>query len=350
MILSSLISNQSTTAGSFVVTRKRYDGSLLDPTKPETNSCISELDRMVREIDSPEVREIIGTVLQDLLRLLECLTLIENHLRRVDAAEETFALFQVIHDEAQALLDFIGQDGLSCPAMNGDLSDMLDGIAFALRHDLQRVFETAPQATAESSLIPEAHVVVGKLYRAHDVLTNCLQQSTISLAIMFDEELIGAKLFNNSDRRFRQSLQLCQDLAALIQLVETAENDCVEPSLVALTARIDQFRNDSLECLMYSDWPQFEGFCEQIKIDNSETAELAHVLHQFRCYLETLLGQVRMRAVLTDVFPIQFGADNVSQFRAFGEAVGEERPAQFSDSFDGQEEDGTWEENLALAG
>jgi hypothetical protein len=349
MILSSLISNQSSTADSFVVTRKRYDGSLVGATKPETDTCIFELDRMVREIESSEVREIIGTVLQDLLRLLECLTLIENHLRSVDAAEETFALFQVIHDEAQALLDYIAQDGLNCPAMNGDLSDMLDGIAFALRHDLQRVFETAPAATLESSQIPEAHVVVGKLYRAHDVLTNCLQQSTISLAIMFDEELIGAKLFNNSDRRLRQSLQLCQDLAALIGLVETAEKDCVASSLLALTARIDQFRNDSMECLMYSDWPQFEGFCDQIKMDVSDTGALAQVLHQFRCYLETLLGQVRMRAVLSDVFPIQYGADNVSQFRAVGEAVAEKGPAQFSNSFE-QEEEPTWDEKLALAG
>jgi len=241
--------------------------------------------------------------------------------------------------------------------MNGALSDMLDGLAFALRHDLQRVFEPAPQAAAaESSQIPEAHVVVGKLYRAHDVLTNCLQQSTISLAIMFDEELIGAKLFNNSDRRLRQSLQLCQDLAALIPLVEAAEKDCVESSLLALTAAIEKFRNESMECLMYSDWPQFEGFCEQIKIDVPDTAELVHVLHQFRCYLETLLGQVRMRAVLTDVYPLQFGADNVSQFRVAGEvravaeAITEVDPAQFSDSFEHQEDETTWDENLALAG
>jgi hypothetical protein len=346
MILSTLISNQSTATDSFAVTRQRYRGSLVDSTKPKADSCLFELDRVVREIESTEVREIVGTVFQDLLRLLECLTLIEGHLRRVDAAEETFALFQVIHDEARELLYYIRQDGLNCAGIAEDLSDTLDGIAFAVSHDLQRVFENAPQAPApESSQIPEAHVVVGKLYRAHDVLTNCLQQSTISLAIMFDNELIGARLFNNSDRRFRQSLQLCQDLAALIQLVETAENECVEPALARLAARIEKFRNDSMECLMYSDWPQFESFCEQIKLNASETTELESVLHQFRCYLETLLGQVRMRAVLTDVFPIQFGADNVSQFRA----PSDEAPALPSGSSDPEAEDANWE-NLALAG
>lgn len=346
MILSTLISNQATATGSFYVKRQRYRGSLVDSSTPDPNGCLFELDRVVREIESPEVRQIVGTVLQDLLRLLECLMLLENHLRRVDAAEETFALFQVINDEARELLDYIRSDGLSCAEMTEDLSDTLDGITFAVSHDLQRVFENAPQAiSSESSQIPEAHVVVGKLYRAHDVLTNCLQQSTISLAIMFDDALIGAKLFNNSDRRFRQSLQLCQDLAALIQLVETAEKECVEPTLSRLTLGIEKFRNESMECLMYSDWPQFEDFCEQLKLNTSETPALEHVLHQFRCYLETLLGQVRMRAVLTDVFPIQFGADNVSQFRA----TSDERPTQFSSPVDGQDEEAAWD-NLALAG
>ena len=353
MILPTEIPNQSTESDSFVVTRRRYDGSLLASAKPEADSCIFELDRMVREIESPEVREIIGTVLQDLLRLLECLMLIENHLRRLDAAGETFALFQVIQDEAQRLLDYIRQDGLNCRGLSGDLSDMLDGIAFALSHDLQRVFETAPQAAAaEASQIPEAHVVVGRLYRAHDVLTNCLQQSTISLAIMFDEDLIGAKLFNNSDRRLRQSLQLCQDLVVLIEFVETAEKEPSGPAHPKLTAGIEKFRDESMECLMYSDWPQFEDFCERISLNLSEPSVLEQVLHEFRCYLETLLGQVRMRAVLTDVFPMQFGADNVSQFRAFRD----ERAAQLSSSTNDGDESGddrheheAWKE-LALAG
>jgi hypothetical protein len=60
---------------------------------------------------------------------------------------------------------------------------------------------------------------------------------------------------------------------------------------------------------MYSDWPQFESFCERIKVAAPSPLELEPVLHQFRCYLETLLGQVRMRAVLANVLPVQFGAE-----------------------------------------
>ena len=245
-----------------------------------------------------------STVFKDLLRLLECLSLIEAHLRQVDAAEETFALFQIIHDEARVLVEFIRQDGLNCDSMDEELTDTLDGITFAVNHDLQRVFEPhrRDEAVEES-----AQVLVGKLYRAHDVLTNCLQQSTITLAMMFDCELVGARLFNNSDMRYRQSLQLCSDLSALLQLINSLDKKHDGATLGKLAGGIEKFRSESLECLMYSDWPQFESFCERINVARGSSTELEPVLHQFRCYLETLLGQVRMRAVLANVFPVQFG-------------------------------------------
>lgn len=269
---------------------------------PDANNCRLQIDRVVGEIDSSDVREIVDTVFKDLLRLLECLSLIESHLRQVDAAEETFALFQIIHDEARVLVEFIRQDGLSCNSLGEELGDTLDGITFAINHDLQRVFEP----DRRDKPVKDPQVLVGKLYRAHDVLTNCLQQSTITLAMMFDSDLVGARLFNNSDMRYRQSLQLCADLSALLQLIDTSEKNNAGSTLVMLAAGIEKFRNESLECLMYSDWPQFESFCERINVAGGSSTDLEQVLHQFRCYLETLLGQVRMRAVLANVFPVQF--------------------------------------------
>ncbi len=309
MILPTLISNQLTPATSFPAAHPDQQ-SLARARIIDHTSCRIQIDRVVREIESPKVREIVNKVFKDLLRLLECLDLIESHLRQVDAAEETLALFQIIHDEARLLVDYISEDGLNCDAMNEDLVDTLDGITFAVNHDLQRVFESEQRGATYSQT---SHLVVGKLYRAHDLLTNCLQQSTITLAMMFEPELEGSRLFNNSDMRYRQSLQLCEDLSALSQLLDVCGNTLDESSLMNLTAGIEKFRNESLECLMYSDWPQFESFCERINVAGTSWLDLDPVLHQFRCYVETLLGQVRMRAVLANVFPIQFGANSPSQ-------------------------------------
>lgn len=303
MILSTSLSNQLTPTGSITVAPPDERTSVCSH---DNFSCRLQIARVVGRIESQDVRAVVDTIFNDLLRLLECLELSETHLRQVDNAEETFALFQIVYDEARLLIEFIQKEGLNCAAMDADLIDTLDGIAFAVNHDLRRVFES-DQGEASSPKI--ARAVVGELYRAHDVLTNCLQQSTITLAMMFDPEMVGTRLFNNSDMRYRQSLQLCEDLSALAQQIEVCEKNCDQQALESLSAGIEKFRNESLEWLMYSDWPQFESFCERIKSAGSSSRELEAVLHQFRCYVETLLGQVRMRAVLANVLPIQFGAD-----------------------------------------
>src|ERR1043166_6170142 len=140
-----------------------------------------------------------------------------SHLRQVTTAEETIALFQLIRDEAGTVGEVICEKGLNPPAVNHELMEVLDGITFAVSHDLRRVFEPE-QRTNESQ--KSSLSVVGKLFRSHDLLTNCLQQSTVTLAMVFAPEMVGARLFNNSDLRFRQSLQLCHDLTELLQLID----------------------------------------------------------------------------------------------------------------------------------
>ena len=82
-------------------------------TAPDRNDCRYQISRVVRDIESPAVREIVNVVFDDLLRLLECLDMIEVHLRKVEFAEQTFELFQLIHDDARVLVDFIRAEGSS---------------------------------------------------------------------------------------------------------------------------------------------------------------------------------------------------------------------------------------------
>jgi hypothetical protein len=161
--------------------------------------------------------------------------------------------------------------------------------------------------------------------------------------MVFDPELVGAKLFNNSDMRYRQSLQLCQDLSELIQLIEESQEAFVGSTLTTLIDRVERFRSESMECLMYSDWPHFEAFCERIDFAKAQPGEVKTILHQFRCYLETLLGQVRMRNVLADVFPFGIGEEsNRNTLTASAEAT------QSVATFHPQKDDVSWNES-ALA-
>ncbi|HEY8188224.1 MAG TPA: hypothetical protein VIF64_19300 [Pyrinomonadaceae bacterium] len=324
--------------------------SLRAPRRPESaepvntdfaaKACRYRLDQVVKRIDPPKVRRIVQAVFSDLLRLLDYLRPLESQLYKVDEAEKTFALFQFIHDEASALVKSITEDALTCEALSEDLFDTLDGMTFAVSHDLQRVFETKlPGAIEENT----GRVIVGKLFRAHDVLTNCLQQATISLATLFDPELGGTKLFGNSDMLYRQALELCADLSKLLKLVEEYSERGTEPAFASLTAGIEKFRLESMDRLRYSDCPQFEGFCERIQLAATQD-ELDQVLHEFRCYVETLLGQVKMRAVLANVFPIDFETGDLEQLPS---------PAQYgssqSYSADDFEDDSVTPDRLLIA-
>lgn len=277
---------------------------LLKPHVPRAN-CGFHVNRLVKGISSSTVKDVVGTVFEDLLCLLECLKLSGSHLPKVEGALKTFDLLQIIHDEARALVKFISHAVLTCEEMPEEVAETLDGITFAIDHDLHRVFDNQQLNSAATT-----HVIVAHLFRAHDLLINCVQQSTISLAVTFDATLDGAKLFDNSDIRYRQSIQLCKDISNLLELVEACGERRAGSPFATITASVEVFRNESLEFLMYSDWPQFESFCEKISLPKISRLELESVLHQFRCYLETLLGQVRMRAVLANVLPAQFGANN----------------------------------------
>ena len=283
------------------------------PTPESRRSPVRlQIDLLVAHIEHRTVREIVCRVFEDLLCLLESLDLIESHLRRADHASETLVLFQLIHDEARSLVEFIRTKALSADAITETLHETLDGIAFAMNHDLQRVFDSELYRSIGE---PDV-VVIGKLSRSHGVLINCLQQSAITLAMVFDSTLVGAKLFDNSDVRYWESIELCNGLSDLIQLLVCFEEDMDEPARESMVRGITKFRIQSMQFLMYADWPEFETFCEKAVSSLDDPQKLESVSHQFRCYLETLLGQVKLRAVLADVFDfsdyLQF-ADNCPQ-------------------------------------
>ena len=257
-----------------------------------------QIDLLVARIEHRASREIVSTVFEDLLCLLERMDWIQNHLRRVDQAVETFVLFQLIHDEARSLVEFIRTRALSADGITETLYETLDGITFAMNHDLQRVFGSE----LDGPIPNEPAVVVGKLIRSHGVLTNCLQQSAITLAMVFDPAFVGAKLFNNSDVRYWESIELCNELSDLIQLLACFEDKRDERARGSLAGGINKFHSQSMQFLMYTDWPEFESFCKRAISSLDEPQQLESVIHQFRCYLETLLSEVKMRAVLAEVF------------------------------------------------
>jgi hypothetical protein len=259
-----------------------------------------EIDFVVPQITDPELREISQTILCEMLRFFDWLARIENNLHKLDTLLESLSLLEVLEFEARSLTDYIDTRAIRLAKGNERLHEVLDGISYGITHDLRRIFERELVRGVTEQSIP---IVFGKIMHAHGLLTNCFQQSTITILQVFQPGLDASTLFNDVELRLQQSLILCKDLSSLMRFVRLAQaND--DPNVMReVTTRILEFRDGSMQYLMYKDWRGYESLALEVITAIENNLNPKPLLHRFICYLEVLYGHVKMRAVLADNFP-----------------------------------------------
>src|SRR6187200_3048517 len=179
-----------------------------------------EIDLALQHVTNPYQREISQTVLGEMVRFFDWLARVENNLQKLDTLLESLSLLEVLEFEARSLTDYIETRAIKLAAGNERLLDVLDGISYGITHDLRRVFERELVRGVTEQSIP---IVYGKILHAHGLLTNCFQQSTITLLQVFNPSLDASKLFNDVELRLQQSLTLCKDLSSLMRFVRLAQ-------------------------------------------------------------------------------------------------------------------------------
>lgn len=231
-----------------------------------------------------------------LARMLQRLRVVERALRRDQPLKFLLPVFTLIHEEARSLVDFIETRAMRTEGMDETVFDTLDGTNYAISMELKKVF--AHELTGLSAL-RQPTAVYARVENAHGLLRDCFQQSTVALAQLFEPTLEGAELFDTFQTKLQQSLDLRRDLWTLLLLVRRAERERDQRPIAPLIERLSEFREGSLRFLMYKDWEACERFMEEVAAARG-AVELAPVLHRFGAYLETLHGQVNMRAVLAN--------------------------------------------------
>lgn len=259
-----------------------------------------QIDLALQRVTIPNQREISQTILGEMVRFFDWLDRIENNLQKLDTLLESLSLLEVLEFEARSLTDFIDTRAIKLAAGNERLLDVLDGISYGITHDLRRVFERELVRGVTEQSIP---IVYGKILHAHGLLTNCFQQSTITLLQVFNPGLDASKLFNDVELRLQQSIILCKDLSSLMRFVRLAQANHDPDVLRSVTARILEFRDGSMQYLMYKDWRGYESLALEVITAVENNLDPKPLLHRFICYLEVLYGHVKMRAVLAGEFP-----------------------------------------------
>lgn len=266
-----------------------------------------EIDGVISQIESPGLAEIASNILHELVRFFAWLARIDDNLRKLDTLLESLSLLEVLQVEAHSLVDYIETRALPAEGVSDKLGGVLDGIIYSTNHDLRRIFEReGVRAVTEQS----PPVVYGKILHAHGLLSNCFQQATITLLQSFNPAVDGATLFNDSELRLKQSLVLCRDLSSLLRFVRRAETETDPDTHRKVVAKILEFRDGSMQYLMYKDWRGYETLALEVVTSIENNLDAEPVLHQFGCFLEILYGHVKMRAVLANIFPYSGGHDD----------------------------------------
>jgi hypothetical protein len=235
-------------------------------------------------------------VFSTLARLLEWLSFVEYTLHRDHPLKLTLPVFTLLHEEAQALLDMIDNRVLKIEGLEQDIFDTLDGTSYAVKMELKKVYARELVGISEMKHSP---TIYGKLENSHGLLRNSFQQSTVALAHAFNSSFDGSSLFSSFQTRLEQSLLLRKDLWHVLQVVRRAEKEGENFVISKLHDTLLSFRNSSMHYLMFKDWEASERFIDEVNSARG-AAELAPVLHRYGAYLETLHGQICMRAVLAN--------------------------------------------------
>ena len=284
------------------------DAVLLDPQTQVQREVRANLQHEIysvsTEITDPALREISQTILGEMLRFFDWLARIENNLHKLDTLLESLSLLEVLEFEVRSLIDYIDIKAIKLAAGNEKLHEVLDGISYGITHDLRRVFERELVRGVTEQSIP---IVYGKILHAHGLLTNCFQQSTITLLRVFKPTLDASTIFNDVELRLEQSLILCKDLSSLMRFVRLAQANADPDVLRSVTARILEFRDGSMQYLMYKDWRGYESLALEVITAVENNIDSKPLLHRLICYLEVLYGHVKMRAVLAENFPYSGG-------------------------------------------
>jgi hypothetical protein len=258
-----------------------------------------EIDVALDAIESPAVYGIARPILENLSKLFEKLTLIQHNLHKLDTLLENLEILEVLQRDSRMLIDFIETKATHTEGVSQELVEVLDGISYCIAHDVKRVFERELVDYITDYSTP---VVYGKIVYAHGLLSNCFQQTTITILQLFNPSVDPVRLFN-LEERVRQSLVLCNELSSLMRAVRQAEEEGSSETLQQVVYGAIKFRDESMQYLVYLDWREYERLAFELIASIETDGNSKEILHQLGCYLEVLYGHVKMRASLRDMFP-----------------------------------------------
>ena len=228
-------------------------------------------------------------------KILKWLSVVERMLKQDEPLKPTLLVFSRIHEQIQEMMNYANNRLLRLSDEdNALLFASLDGAAYTASIELRKVYSHELAGLTE---IRQTPLVYAKVETAYYLLNDSLQQTLLTFAQLIEPNIEPTKLFPNFQSKIKQSLVLRQNLWQVFQSVQKTEQNPEQIPLENLRRELTDFLNTTLHFLFYKDMETVERFIEEVLV-TTDKKDLVPILHRFGAYLETLFGQVNMRAVL----------------------------------------------------
>jgi hypothetical protein len=228
--------------------------------------------------------------------ILRNLGIIGKMLRDDEPLKPSLLIFSKIEEQIQDLVTHINNRLSRFPDEEAALFGSLDGAAYTASLELKKVYQ---QELVGIAGVRPAPSIYARIETAYSLLNDGFQHILTGFARVIDPNITSGELFPTFNRKLEQSLELRQHLWKLLQSVRSAEQDPNKTALDSLKTDFETFLTRTMNYLFYKDKETVERFGEEV-LATSEKKDLVPILHRCGAYLETLLGQVNMRAVLAD--------------------------------------------------
>ncbi len=236
----------------------------------------------------------LALILPRFAKILRWLSVVGKMLQADEPLKPALLVFSRVNEQVADLISYTNNRLSRFPNEEAELFASLDAASYTASIELKKVY--AQELAGLADLRPPPTICAG-METAYAMLNESFQQTLAGLARLIDPSVDVAVLFPSYRINFERSLSLRSELWKLVRLTQTAEQEPEQKEVDALNRSLREFMNGTVRFLFYKDTETFERFVEEILV-TKQKKDLVPILHRFGAYLETLFGQVSMRAVL----------------------------------------------------
>jgi hypothetical protein len=246
------------------------------------------------ETPMPEESAELALILPRFAKVLKWLSVVGKMLEADEPLKPALVIFSRVNDQISDLLWYINSRLERFPNEEAELFAALDAASYTASIELKKVY--AHELAGLAGLRPPP-AIRACMETAYSMLNESFQQTLAGMARLIDPSVNALTLFPSYQINFERSLTVRRELWNLVRMTQAAENDPEKQKIEALNRSLRAFVNGTIQFLFYKDTETFERFVEEILV-TKDNKDLVPILHRFGAYLETLFGQVSMRAVL----------------------------------------------------